>query len=66
MKKRITRLEIRQNMRTNVLPHVRKLVKMFDLPSVQGALKVLYEERTAARQLKEAEKKVAELKKKLS
>lgn len=53
-------------MRNNVLPAVRKLVKSFDLASVQAAIKVLYDERKAAQQLKEAERKVAELKRKLN
>jgi len=48
-----------------VLPAVRKLVADYDLPSVQAAVKTLYEERKAARELAAAEKRVAELKKKV-
>jgi N-methylhydantoinase B/oxoprolinase/acetone carboxylase alpha subunit len=48
------------------LPEVRKLVAKYDLASVNAAIKSLYENRKAERELREAEEKVAALKKKLS
>ena len=63
--KRITKQETRRNMRANVLPAIRKLVTQFDLASVQSAVKVLYDERAATRELEKAEAKVEALKKKL-
>ncbi len=56
----------RQMLRAQALPEVRKMVSKYDLASVQAAVKVLYEERTAQKQLEFAERKVAELKSKLS
>ena len=64
--KRQTNREIRHNMARNVLPSIRKLVLKFDLPAVQHAVKILYDERAAAKELKKAEQKVLDLKKKLS
>lgn len=58
-------MQQRQAMAKNVLPKVRKLVNEFDLPAVNRAVKMLYEERQAERELKEAEKKAEELRKKL-
>lgn len=62
---RPSNLEKRRTMATNALPAVRKLVSMFDLASIQSAVKALYDERKAGKELKEAEAKVAALKNKL-
>lgn len=62
---RITNVEKRNHMRSAVLTHVRKLVGKFDLAAVQAAVKVIYDERSAEKELKEAMAKVESLKKKL-
>ena len=59
-------LEKRREMKNAVLPAVRKLVAQYDLPSVQAAVKVLYENRKAEKELRDAEAKVEALKKKLA
>ena len=64
--KKVTRLEERRNLAKGALPLVRKLVEKFDLASVNNAVKMIYDERTAERNLKNAEAQVAALKKKLS
>lgn len=65
MKKK-TNLESRRILAKNALPEVRKLVAKFDLPSVQHAVKMMYDERSAAKALRDAEAKVIELKRKLA
>lgn len=64
--KKITYREKRQIIHKDVLPEVRKLVAKFDLASVQSAVKTMYEERKAQNELKAAERKVEELKRKVS
>jgi 2-phospho-L-lactate guanylyltransferase (CobY/MobA/RfbA family) len=61
----ITNREKRRNLINAVLPDVRKLVEKYDLAAVQGALKNLYENRKAEKELKEAEQKVEALRKKI-
>lgn len=63
---RISNLEKRRAYLSNVLPKVRKLVSEFDLAAVQAAVKTLYSERTAEKELRAAEAKVEALKRKLS
>lgn len=65
MKRQSTR-HIRRNLSSKALPEVRKLVNKYDLASVQSAVKAMYDERKAAKELKEAEAKVQALKNKLS
>lgn len=68
MKKKIirtTNVERRRALALAVLPSVRKLVRKFDLAAVQAAVKAIYLERTAERELHEAEKRVQTLKNKL-
>ena len=60
-----TNLEKRRKLLATVLPEVRKLVSKYDLASVQGAVKTLYNERQAEKELRMAEAKVEALKKKL-
>jgi len=62
---RITNLAKRRLMMKEALPEVRKLVAKYDLASVQAAVKSLYDNRRAEQELKSAELKVAELKRKL-
>lgn len=62
---RVNNVQKRRALLASALPEVRKLVAKYDLASVQAAVKTLYENRQAERELKEAEKKVAELRKKL-
>lgn len=62
---RFTRQQKRQALRTNALPAIRQLVKRFDLPAVQAAVKMLYDERRAEKELHDAERKVESLKRKL-
>lgn len=64
MKKKTAR-EVRRELAGAALVEVRKIVKKFDLPAVQAAVKALYDERNAAKELREAEAKVALLRKKL-
>lgn len=52
-------------MAASALVEIRKIVKKFDLPAVQNAVKQLYDERKAQNELKKAEAKVALLRKKL-
>lgn len=60
-----TNRDIRREMCSQAVPEVRKLVKRFDLASVQSAVKALYNEKAAEKELDAAEKKVAALKKTL-
>ena len=60
-----TNRQVRRDLAASALVDVRKIVKKFDLPAVQAAVKALYDERKAAKELEKAEKKVAELRKKL-
>lgn len=64
-RKAITNLEVRRNLAKNALPLVRKLVEKFDLPSVHKAVTMIYDERKATKALRDAEAKVAALKKRL-
>lgn len=63
---RPSNLQKRRALVSNALPEVRKLVSRFDLASVQAAIKSLYDERKAEKELKDAEAKVMALKNKLS
>lgn len=63
--KRITKREQRRSLANAALPEVRKLVAKFDLAAVNNAIKAIYSERVAANELKKAEIRVQELKKKL-
>lgn len=58
--------EKRHKILASVLPEVRKLVNKYDLAGVQAAVKVIYSERIAEKELKKAEEKVLALKRKLS
>lgn len=58
-------LEKRRALSAAVLPEVRKLVQKYDLASVQAAVKSLYENRRAEKELADAEARVASLKKRL-
>ena len=62
---RKSNLEKRREMKAEALPEVRKLVAKYDLASVQAAVKDLYENRKAEKELKEAEAKVLALRKKI-
>lgn len=53
-------------MARNALIEIKKLVSKYDLASVQNAVKQLYDERKANKELQEAEAKVQALKKKLT
>ncbi len=64
-KAKISTLEKRRALLASAIPEVRKLVRKYDLPAVQSAVRALYEERSAAKQLREAEAEVAALKRKL-
>lgn len=65
-KNRVSLREKRQSLKARVLPELRKLVYKYDLAAVQGAVKALYDERKAQKELLAAEKNVAELKRKLN
>lgn len=58
-------LEVRRDLIKRALPEVKKLVAKYDLASVQSAVKVLYENRRAEQELRAAEKKAADLRKRL-
>lgn len=60
-----TNRDARRELAAGALVEIRKLVKKFDLPSVQNAVKQLYDERAAQKALIDAEAKVQSLKKKL-
>jgi len=62
---RYTNLEKRRAMTRNALPEVRKIVAKYDLAAVQSAVKSLYDNRKAERELEKAEQKVEELKRRL-
>jgi len=62
--KKPTNLQVRRSLVDAALVDVRKLVKKYDLPSVNSAVKVLYDERKADKELRDAEAKVAALRKK--
>jgi hypothetical protein len=62
----VSNLEKRRKLLATALPEVRKLVSRYDLASIQGAVKTLYNERQADKELRLAEAKVEALKKKLS
>lgn len=64
--KRLTKRDFQRARIQKCLLRVRGIVKDYDLAAVQGALKLLYEERKAARELQEAERQVEKLKKQLS
>ena len=53
--KRITNRERRQALAKQVFPDVRKLVLKFDLAAVHNAVKAIYDERTAQKELLKAE-----------
>lgn len=57
--------KVRQSLVAKALPDVKKLVNRYDLASVNSAVKALYEEKKADKELKDAEAKVAQLKSKL-
>ena len=57
--------EVRRGLVVEALPSVRALVKKYDSTVIMNCLKVILEERKAQKELIAAEKKVAELKKKL-
>jgi len=61
-----TNLQKRRELIAQAIPEVRKLVKKYDLASVQAAIKSLYDERKAEKALKDAEAKVVALKSRLS
>lgn len=63
---KISNLQKRRNLAMAALPEVRKLVAKYDLASVQSAVKNLYENRKAESELRAAEKKVIELKNRLT
>lgn len=68
MKKKIVKksnLEKRRELAAATLPEVRKLVKKYDLAAVQAAVKALYDNRRAEKELADAEAKVEALKRKL-
>jgi len=62
---RMSNLEKRRKMMHEALPEVRKIVAKYDLASVQSALKSLYDNRKAEKELAEAEAKVLALRKKI-
>ncbi len=64
-KKNKTNLQKRRELASEALPEVRKLVGKFDLASLNNAVKMIYAERLAQKELKEAEEKVEALKKKI-
>lgn len=61
-----TNLQHRREMIADALPEVRKLVAKYDLAAVQHAVKILYDNRKAERELAQAEAKVQALKNKLA
>ena len=61
----MSNLEKRRKMMHEALPEVRKIVAKYDLASVQSALKSLYDNRKAEKELAEAEAKVLALRKKI-
>ena len=60
-----TNLEKRRKLANQVLPYVRKLVKKYDLSAVNSAIKMIYDERLAEKELQKAEEKVEALKNKI-
>ncbi len=62
---RKSNLEKRREMARLALIEVKKLVAKYDLAAVQNAVKSLYDERKANKELMEAEAKVNALKRKL-
>ncbi len=62
---RVSNLQKRRALIAAVLPDVRKLVRKYDLSIVHAAVKQLYEQRAAEKELLDAERKVSALKKKL-
>jgi len=63
--KKKTKADVQRSLAKAALPGVKKLVSQFGLAAVNNAVRTLYAERTAEKELRAAEQKVAELKKKI-